>query len=80
MQADSLLTELQGNSIYIYIYIYIERERERERERETDLLQQLTCVVMEAKSPIVLAFCKLENQESQWYNSAGVQRPENQRS
>ena len=34
LQADSLLTELQGNSIYIYIYIYRERERERERERD----------------------------------------------
>ena len=34
LQADSLLTELQGNSIYIYIYIYIYRERERERERD----------------------------------------------
>ena len=68
-------TDLAWPSTHAYIFIHTQKETEIEVYDE-----EVAYVVMKAEKSCDLPYASQEIQESQWYNSVKVQRPEKQRS
>ena len=65
------------NLLMYYAYIFIHTQKETEIEVYDE---EVAYVVMKAEKSCDLPYASQEIQESQWYNSVKVQRPEKQRS